>query len=142
MTRIAIPRKPDKPFRFSQRSEAHLDTVNRGLTAVARRALALTRVDFTIISGRRNMDQQRRLVRQGASRILHSRHLSGHALDLVPNDPVTGKGQFSHDLVVEVAVAFYEAGYQLNTAIRWGGMWADFEDILHMEIPDMSARTL
>lgn len=45
-------------------------------------------------------------------------------------------------MAVEVAVAFYEAGYQLNTAIRWGGMWADFEDIPHMEIPDMSARTL
>ena len=56
------------------------------------KALALTWVDFTIISGRRNMDEQRRLVRQGASRILHSRHLSGHALDLVPIDPVTGKG--------------------------------------------------
>ena len=142
MTRTTIPRKPDRPFRFSQRSEAHLNTVNPALAAVARRALVLTRVDFTIISGRRNMAEQRRLVRQGASRTLYSRHLSGHALDLVPLDPVTGKGRFSRELAVEVAVAFYEAGYQLNTAIRWGGMWADFEDIPHMEIPDKSARTL
>jgi peptidoglycan L-alanyl-D-glutamate endopeptidase CwlK len=92
--------------------------------------------------GRQFMAEQRRLVRQGASRTLYSRHLSGHALDLVPLDPVTGKGRFSRELAVEVAAAFYEAGYQLNTAIRWGGMWADFEDISHMEIPDKSARTL
>ena len=129
-------------FSFSQRSEDYLKTVVPSLEAVARRALVLTRVDFTIISGRRNMAEQRRLVRQGVSRTLYSRHLSGHALDLVPLDPVTGKGRFSRDLAVEVAAAFYEAGYQLNTAIRWGGMWGDFEDIPHMEIPDMSARTL
>ena len=129
-------------FSFSQRSEDYLKTVVPSLEAVARRALVLTRVDFTIISGRRNMAEQRRLVRQGVSRTLYSRHLSGHALDLVPLDPVTGKGRFSRDLAVEVAAAFYEAGYQLNTAIRWGGMWADFEDIPHMEIPGMSARTL
>ena len=129
-------------FSFSQRSEDYLKTVVPSLEAVARRALVLTRVDFTIISGRRNMAEQRRLVRQGVSRTLYSRHLSGHALDLVPLDPVTGKGRFPRDLAVEVAAAFYEAGYQLNTAIRWGGMWADFEDIPHMEIPDMSARTL
>ena len=55
--------------------------------------------------GRQFMAEQRRLVRQGASRILHSRHLSGYALDLVPLDPVTGKGRFSRDLAVEVAVA-------------------------------------
>ena len=129
-------------FSFSQRSEDHLKTVVPSLASVARRALVLTRVDFTIISGRRNMTEQRRLVQQGVSRTLYSRHLSGHALDLVPLDPATGKGRFSRDLAVEVAAAFYEAGYQLNTAIRWGGMWADFEDIPHMEIPDQSARTL
>ncbi len=135
--------KPNgRPFTFSKRSEDHLQTVVPSLQAVARRALALTKVDFTIISGRRDMAEQRRLVRQGVSRTLHSRHLTGHALDLVPLDPATGKGRFSRDLAIEVAVAFYEAGYQLHTPIRWGGMWAEFEDIPHVQIPDSGARTL
>ncbi|MGB2166149.1 MAG: hypothetical protein ACPH3M_02855 [Candidatus Puniceispirillales bacterium] len=105
--------KPNgRPFTFSKQSEDHLQTVVPSLQAVARRALALTKVDFTIISGRRDMAEQRRLVRQWVSRTLHSRHLTGHALDLVPLDPATGKGRFSRDLAIEVAVAFYEAGYQ------------------------------
>ena len=130
------------PFRFSRRSESHLVTVVPALQAVARRALVLSRVDFTIISGRRDMAEQRRLVRQGVSRTLNSRHLTGHAIDLVPLHPDTGKGQFTRALAIEVAVAFYEAGYQLNNVIRWGGMCAEFEDIPHIEIPDPSAKTL
>ena len=69
-----------RPFTFSKRSEDHLQTVVPSIQAVARRALALTQVDFTIISGRGDMAEQRRLVRQGVSRPLHSRHLTGHAL--------------------------------------------------------------
>ncbi|MGB2096616.1 MAG: M15 family metallopeptidase [Candidatus Puniceispirillales bacterium] len=135
--------KPNgRPFTFSKQSEDHLQTVVPSLQAVARRALALTKVDFTIISGRRDMAEQRRLVRQWVSRTLHYRHLTGHALDLVPLDPATGKGRFSRDLAIEVAVAFHEAGYQLHTPIRWGGMWAEFEDIPHVEIPDSGARKL
>lgn len=123
-------------FTFSQRSEDQLMTVVPALQSVARRALILSHIDFTIISGRRDMAEQRRLVRQGVSQTLNSRHLSGHAIDLVPLDPQTGKGQFSRHLAIEVAVAFYEAGYQLNTPIRWGGMWSKFEDIPHVEIPE------
>ena len=72
------------------------------------------------------------------SKIAHG----NHGIDLVPLHPDTGKGQFTRALAIEVAVAFYEAGYQLNIAIRWGGMWAEFEDIPHIEIPDPSAKTL
>jgi peptidoglycan L-alanyl-D-glutamate endopeptidase CwlK len=122
-------------FLFSPRSEAFLQDIDPDLCRVARRALAISRLDFAIISGKRDMAEQRRLVRSGASQTLHSRHLTGHAIDVVPLDPKTGKGRFSRALALEVAAAFYAAGQDCDVPITWGGMWSQFEDTPHFEIP-------
>ena len=99
------------------------------------RPQAISHLDFAIISGKRDMAEQRRLVRSGASQTLHSRHLTGHAIDVVPLDPKTGKGRFSRALALEVAAAFYAAGQDCDVPITWGGMWSQFEDTPHFEIP-------
>ena len=65
---------------------------------------------------------------------MRSRHLTGHALDFVPHDPTTGKGRFDRALAIEVAAAFMDAGVALNTPVKWGGMWQNFEDIPHIEL--------
>ena len=122
-------------FLFSPRSEAFLQDIDPDLCRVARRALAISRLDFAIISGKRDMAKQRRLVRSGASQTLHSCHLTGHAIDVVPLDPKTGKGRFSRALALEVAAAFYAAGQDCDVPITWGGMWSQFEDTPHFEIP-------
>ena len=33
-----------------------------------------------------------------------------------------------------VAAAFMDAGVALNTPVKWGGMWPNFEDIPHIEL--------
>lgn len=81
-------------FRFSKRSEDCLKTLNPQLRQVARHALKLSRVDFTIISARRTIQEQRKLLAEGKTTILQSRHLKGEALDFVPLHPTTGKGVF------------------------------------------------
>jgi len=121
-------------FTFSKRSETQLRSLHPDLVRVARLALRKTRVDFTIISARRTIDEQRRLVAMGKSRTLRSRHLNGEALDFVPLDPTTGKGRFDRGLAIEVAAAFMDAGQELGTPVRWGGMWKNFEDIPHIEM--------
>ncbi|XDZ66211.1 M15 family metallopeptidase [Alphaproteobacteria bacterium LSUCC0684] len=121
-------------FTFSRRSEAQLRSLHPDLARVARLALRKTRVDFTIISARRTINEQRRLVAMGKSRTLRSRHLRGEALDFVPLDPTTGKGRFDRGLAIEVAAAFMDAGQELGTPVRWGGMWKNFEDIPHIEM--------
>ena len=121
-------------FQFSRRSQAQLRTLDPRLQAVARHALRLSRVDFTIISARRTIAEQRRLVAAGKSQTMRSRHLTGHALDFVPLDPTTGKGRFDRALAIEVAAAFMDAGVALNTPVKWGGMWQNFEDIPHIEL--------
>ncbi|MCE2518143.1 MAG: M15 family metallopeptidase [Alphaproteobacteria bacterium] len=123
-----------KGFHFSQRSVRHLLTLDPELAAVARLALSLSRVDFTIISARRTRAEQRRLVAAGKSRTMRSRHLNGQALDFVPLDPTTGKGRFDRALAIEVAVAFLDAGIERNCPVRWGGSWREFEDIPHIEM--------
>lgn len=123
-------------FRFSKRSQTHLETLDPDLQQIAQQALELSRVDFTIISGKRNMAEQRALVRAGKSQTLNSRHLTGKALDFVPIDPDTGKGKFDRALAAEVAIAFYEAARKLDIPITWGGVWRNFEDIPHIELPE------
>jgi len=71
-------------FQFSRRSKDHPATLNPDLQKVARLALIRSRVDFTIISSRRDRDEQRRLVAAGKSQTLNSRHLTGDALDFFP----------------------------------------------------------
>jgi peptidoglycan L-alanyl-D-glutamate endopeptidase CwlK len=121
-------------FRFSKRSSDHLKTLHPDLIKVARLALRQSRVDFTIISARRTLSEQKRLVAAGKSQTLRSRHLNGQALDFVPLDPTTGKGRFDRALAIEVAAAFMDAGTALDCPVKWGGMWTGFEDIPHIEM--------
>ena len=123
-----------KQFYFSQRSEAFLSEVNPRLKNIAREALKITRIDFAIISGKRNMAQQRELVRKGASKTLNSKHLKGAAIDIAPIDPKTGKANFDRALALEIAIAIMQAAQNQGVRIEWGGMWRNFEDIPHFEI--------
>lgn len=133
---MTTPTSPTPPFQFGSRSESHLATLDPRLVRLARHAITTTRIDFTIISGRRTLPQQRALVQAGKSRTLNSRHLSGCALDFVPLDPTTGKGSFQRPLAIEVAIAFYEAARIHQTPIIWGGTWRSFEDIPHIELAE------
>lgn len=123
-------------FQFSRRSLNHLEDIHPQLAEVAHKALAMSRVDFTIISGKRSHDEQLALVKAGASQTMKSKHLDGRAIDFVPLDPETGKGVFNRSLALEVAVAFMDAGQGLHCPVTWGGLWRDFEDIPHIEMLD------
>ncbi|CNI62800.1 M15 family metallopeptidase [Yersinia pekkanenii] len=109
-------------FGFSKRSEVNLVNVHPALVRVARRAIQLTSVDFTVIEGLRSVIRQRELVSQGSSQTLNSRHLTGHAIDCVPiingvipwNDKSTFKA---------VSDAMFQAAKELGVKIRWGGDW-------------------
>lgn len=112
-----------KHFVFSRRSLSHLNSVHPDLVAVAKRALALSEKDFSITSGVRDFDTQQRLVREGKSKTLRSKHLIqtdgyGHAIDIVPY-PV----DWTLEKFYPIAEAFRQAAKELNVKIRWGGSW-------------------
>lgn len=105
-------------FVFSQRSLNNLKGVHPDLVSVAYEALGITKMDFIVIDGLRTLEEQRVLVNKGKSWTMDSRHLTGHAIDIVPY-PVS----WDWEDFYPVADAFIRASHRLNIPIRWGGNW-------------------
>ena len=141
-------------FNLGMKSRSNLQGVHKDLKHVVERAIELTGVDFQVFEGLRTRDRQAKLVAQGASQILDSRHLLGqdgygHAVDLVPMIDFNGDGRlelrWDWSLCYRVAEAMRRASEELNIPIRWGGVWdrllsdlaaEDLED----EVADYVAR--
>ena len=119
-------------FRLSQRSENNLKGVHPDLQRVVRLALTLTEVDFVVIEGLRTIEKQREYVASGASKTLNSRHLTGHAVDLMAY--VGGVGRWDWPLYYKLADAMKAAAKQLGVAIVCGADWKNFPDGPHFEL--------
>lgn len=121
------------PFRFSQRSLDSLRGVHPDLVRVVHRALELTGVDFTVIEGLRSIERQRELVKSGASQTMNSRHLTGHAVDMVN---IAGKvANWGRPQNKAIADAMLAAGAELGIPVEWGGNWKTFKDTPHFQLP-------
>ena len=65
--------------------------VQKFSVAVVKRAIQITRTDFTVIEGVRTKERQKELLYKGVSKTMNSRHITGHAVDIVPvKDGVIG----------------------------------------------------
>lgn len=118
-------------FAFSQRSRRALEGVHPDLVRVAERALELTEVDFMVIEGVRSIERQRALVAARASRTMHSRHITGHAIDVAA---WVGGVRWDWPLYPRIAEAFKGAAAELGVPIVWGGDWPRFRDGPHFEL--------
>ncbi|QGH62041.1 M15 family metallopeptidase [Serratia proteamaculans] len=123
-----------KEFIFSHRSNTHLRDVHPDLKKVITLALTLSPVDFCVIEGIRTAARQSELVLNGKSKTYNSRHLTGHAVDLVPmidgDIPWQDWRQFER-----IAEAVYKAAEILRIPVSWGGNWKTFKDGVHYELP-------
>ena len=119
-------------FHLSARSLSRLEGVHPRLVAVAREAIALSPVDFMITEGLRTRTRQIALVRAGASRTRHSRHLTGHAVDVAAM--IEGQVRWDWPLYSRIAAAFKAAAVRQGTAIVWGGDWSTLRDGPHFEL--------
>ena len=120
-------------FRFSQRSETRLQGVHPDLVRVVRRALALSPVDFGISEGLRTLERQKQLVAEGKSQTMNSRHLSGHAVDVVAY--VGSAVSWDWPLYEQIAQAFKQAAAELSIPVEWGGDWKTLKDGPHFQLP-------
>ncbi len=118
-------------FKLGAKSLKELTGVNADLVAVVKRAIELTVQDFSVHDGIRTLKEQQKLVQSGASKTLKSRHITGHAVDLVPY--VNGKLRWEWDPIYKIADAVKTAANELDIPIRWGGAW----DILLTENDDL-----
>lgn len=93
--------------------------VHPDLVRVVHRAIELTTVDFKVVEGVRSIARQKELVAKKVSKTMNSRHLSGHAVDLVPL-PVDWSNKQAFSIVAD---AMFQAAKQIGVKIRWGGDW-------------------
>ena len=122
-----------KKFKLSKRSKRRLVGVKPDLIAVVNLALELSKVDFAVLEGVRSKKRQRKLFLRGASQTLHSRHLTGHAVDL--GAYVNGKVDWDWKEYYKIASAMKEAALELDILIEWGGDWKTFKDGAHFQLP-------
>lgn len=119
---------------LNARSLQRLEGVHPDLVKVVHRAAALTATAFQVVEGLRTLERQRQYVRQGASRTMKSRHLTGHAVDVAPWDGP----DFDWDNAAryrQIWAAFKAASNELGIPLEWGGNWRGFCDMPHMQLP-------
>ena len=115
------------------RSLSRLQDVHPDLVRVVKRAAAMSDLDFTVLEGRRTLERQKVLMKNGATKTLNSRHLTGHAVDLAPmvGDGVSWDWPLYHRLAKVIKAAAAAEGVPLT----WGGDWRTFKDGPHWELP-------
>lgn len=119
--------------KYSARSLKNLNGVHPDLRRVIDRALLDSPLDFVVIEGLRTKERQKELVASGASKTMNSRHLTGHAVDLVPIGP-NGKAAFDWPLYDKLGPAVKAAAEKEGVALDWGGDWTSFKDGPHFEL--------
>jgi len=117
-------------YKLGTRSMQSLSGVHPDLVDVVKLAITITGVDFTVIEGIRNINRQRELYKAGKSTTMNSRHITGHAVDMVPY-PVDWNDLERFETM---AVAMKAAADSLEIPIVWGGDWKSFYDAPHFEL--------
>lgn len=116
-------------YSLSFRSRQRLSGVHPDLVAVVKRAIEITEQDFSVLEGIRGIERQRKLVKEGKSTTMNSRHLTGHAVDLVPY-PVSWDWEYFYP----IADAMKAAAKELDVDLEWGGDWKSFPDGPHFQL--------
>jgi peptidoglycan L-alanyl-D-glutamate endopeptidase CwlK len=114
---------------LNERSRKNLVGVHPDLVRVVERAAEISSVPIVVTEGLRNLDRQKQLVAAGKSWTIDSRHLTGHAIDVVDaND-------FKYDIpdMDHIAKAMKQAAAELKVPIVWGGDWKQ-RDTPHFEL--------
>ena len=109
-------------FKLSQRSLDRLEGVHPDLVYCVKDAINISKVDFGVICGMRTEAEQRELVDKGASQTMTSKHLTGHAVDLMAY--VGSRGSWELNLYDDIADAMAQAARDNNVTIRWGAAWS------------------
>lgn len=118
-------------------SRARLKGVHKDLVDVVLHAHSLARakgLDFRITEGLRTLERQKQLLAAGASTIMNSRHLTGHAIDFVPIVGSPPRITWKWPAFWPIVQVFELAAYELGVEIQAGARWKSFPDGPHIEL--------
>ena len=125
---------------WDSRSLRNLQGIHPDLRRVMERALREAPFPFIVIEGLRTPQRQKELVRIGASKTMNSRHLTGHAVDIVPFVDIDKDGKveteemYSWPLYHLLAPVVKRVATEEKVSIVWGGDWKSFKDGPHFEL--------
>jgi peptidoglycan L-alanyl-D-glutamate endopeptidase CwlK len=92
---------------------------------------------FIITCGPRTLEEQKILVRKGASKTMRSRHIPAknglsHAVDVAA--VLNGKVRWDWPLYGKIAAAMKAAAKREGVPVEWGGDWKSFADGPHYQL--------
>lgn len=122
---------------FSKASLARLDKVHPDLSRLMLTARQqVTRFNgftFEITKGMRTLAEQKELLALKATKTLNSRHLTGHAVDVVVKIRNTVKWDWP--LYVRLAEELIlPLSKEMDIPVTWGGVWPTLRDGPHYEL--------
>ncbi len=117
---------------LSKLSLERLEGVDERLKAVVIECAARCPYPFNVSEGLRTKEQQREYVRQGKSRTMNSKHLTGKAVDLYPL--TMNRKQVDWSRFEELADLMFQVASDQGVEIVWGGNWKTFVDKCHFEL--------
>lgn len=125
-------------YSLGARSLAELEGVHPSLVAVVKKAITLTKQDFSVHDGLRTITEQREYVRRGVSKTMNSMHMKqpdglGHAVDLVPWINSSLRWEMKPCLVIAAAV--HQAARELGVPLIYGAIW----DRSFLDLPEDAA---
>lgn len=120
-------------FRLSAACEAKLKGVHPDLVRVVRRLERITTMPFAVTDGVRTKAQQELMVAKGASKTLNSRHLTGHAVDMVPLTD-DGKPAWIWTLIWNFVPIVEQAAKEMGVDLEAGARWTSFPDGAHYQL--------
>lgn len=115
--------------------------VHPDLRKVFVEAARITTIPFKVTEGLRTLAKQRENIAKGVSWTMKSRHLTGHAVDVVPmvdvnNDgTISGSEMYAWPLYYKLAPIIKQAAKNVGVSIEWGGDWRKNKDGPHWQLP-------
>ena len=126
---------------LSSSSKAKLKGVHPDLVRVVERCARDwkdNQFTFGVTCGVRTLEEQKILVKKGASKTLKSRHIPApngfsHAVDLVAF--IDKKVRWDWPLYDKISKAMKAAAKAEKVPVEWGGDWVSFKDGPHYQLP-------
>lgn len=123
---------------LGSRSRERLANAHPDLRKVIERAAAISTIDFTVLEVLRSIERQKKLVANGASRTMKSRHLASRdgfsrAVDIAPL--IEGEISWAWPHYIRLSAFIKQAAHDVGVPIEWGGDWKRFKDGPHWQLP-------
>ncbi len=117
---------------LTERDKKRLAGVHKDLQRLVKHVKKTSDVDFFVGEGRRTTKRQKQLIKQAKSTTMNSRHLTGHAVDLIVR--VDGKVTWKLKHYRQLAKDMKKSAKKLGIPITWGGDWKTFKDGVHFQL--------